>query len=147
MNQQCTQALSVDVPKALAMSAFPCKPGCMPRGGNSKSNARRQEAYRRQREANEKAAAAARERAVALAAKQKTAEGHNQIAAVWGGQRDALTRLRDISRQLEKLHRAESSLLHERDELVAALRNTEVSWALLSTWSGLSRQALSKRVG
>jgi hypothetical protein len=119
----------------------------MPHGRNTKPNARRQEAYRRQREANEKAAAAARERAVALAANQRAAEGHNQIAAVWGGQQDALTRLRDISNQLEKLHRAERSLLQERDELVAALRSTEVSWALLSTWSGLSRQALSKRVG
>src|SRR6478736_4458812 len=100
--QQCTQALSVDLPRSLAVSGVSCKPGCMPHGRNTKPNARRQEAYRRQREANEKAAAAARERAVALAANQRAAEGHNQIAAVWGGQQDALTRLRDISNQLEK---------------------------------------------
>jgi hypothetical protein len=56
-----------------------------------------------------------------------------------------LARLRDISTQLDKLHRAERSLLHERDSLIDALRNTDVSWAMLSSWSGLSRQAMSKR--
>ena len=70
---------------------------------------------------------------------------NRDLQLVWGGRAEGLTRLRDSSRQLQKLHRAERALLHERDELVHALRRGDVSWALLSTWSGRSRQALSKR--
>ena len=80
-----------------------------------------------------------------MAKAERSAAGQRDLQLVWGGREDGLTRLSDISRQLEKLHRAEQALLHERDELVHALRRVDVSWALLSTWSGLSRQALSKR--
>lgn len=100
----------------------------MARGRYSKAKVARDDAYRRQREANGAAAAAAR-----------------QLESEWGGRDEGLHRLRDISRQLDKLHRAEHALLRERDGLVGALRSTDVSWALLSSWSGLSRQALSKR--
>lgn len=143
--QQCTQALTVDGFRSLAMSEMPRKPGCMARSRYTKQNARREEAYRRQREANDAAAAEARERAKALAKVERSAAAQRDLQLVWGGREDGLTRLRDISRQLEKLHRAEHALLEERDELVHALRRGDVSWALLSTWSGLSRQALSKR--
>lgn len=144
-NLQCTQALLVSILDSRAMSGIPCKPGCMVRSRYTKPNARRQEAYRRQREANDAAAAAARERAEAIAEAQRSASADRNLQIVWGGRDDALARLRDISRQLEKLHRAELTLLHERDELVDTLRGVDVSWVLLSSWSGLSRQALSKR--
>jgi hypothetical protein len=76
---------------------------------------------------------------------ERTSAATRELEMFWGGSEDGLRRLRDISRQLEKLHRAESTLIHERDGLVRALRSVDVSWAMLSTWSGLSRQALSKR--
>ena len=117
----------------------------MARSRYTKPNARREEAYRRQREANDAAVAVARERAKALAEAERSAAANRDLQLVWGGRESGLTRLRDISRQLEKLHRAEQALLQERDELVHTLRRVDVSWALLSTWSGLSRQALSKR--
>jgi hypothetical protein len=117
----------------------------MVRSRYTKPKARREEAYRRQREANDAAASAARDRAKAIAEAQRSELAGRNLQLVWGGQHDALARLRDISRQLEKLHRAKHVLLHERDELVDTLREVEVSWALLSSWSGLSRQALSKR--
>lgn len=131
--------------RSIAMSGMSCKQGCMARSRYTKPKARREEAYRRQREANEKAASAARDRAKAIAEAQRSELAGRNLQLVWGGRDDALARLRDLSRQLEKLHRAEEALLHERDELVDALREVEVSWALLSSWSGLSRQALSKR--
>lgn len=56
-----------------------------------------------------------------------------------------LQRLKALSRELEKLHRQEHSLLRERDRLVAQLRSDGESWASLSSRTGLSRQALSKR--
>ena len=82
---------------------------------------------------------------MAIAEAQRSEVADHNLQVVWGGREDALSRLRDISRQLEKLHRAELTLLRERDDLVGNLRELNVSWALLSGWSGLSRQALSKR--
>lgn len=119
--------------------------GCMARRRHSQQESRRSAAYARQREANEKAAAAARERAAELRRLHAEAAARHELELVWGSQRDGLARLRDISKQLDKLHRAERSLLHERDNLIDALRKTDVSWAMLSSWSGLSRQAMSKR--
>lgn len=117
----------------------------MARSRHSKEESRRNAAYARQREANERAATAARERAAELRRLQTEAAARHQLELVWGTQHDGLTRLRDISKQLDKLHRAERSLLDERDGLIDALRKTDVSWAMLSSWSGLSRQAMSKR--
>lgn len=57
-----------------------------------------------------------------------------------------LKRLSEISKSLSKLHRDEAALLRERDMLVAHLRKQEVSWSSLATRTGLSRQALSKRM-
>lgn len=56
-----------------------------------------------------------------------------------------LQRLKALSRELQKLHHQEQSLLRERDQLVAKLRSEGESWASLSSRTGLSRQALSKR--
>ncbi|GAA1938312.1 hypothetical protein GCM10009775_33000 [Microbacterium aoyamense] len=58
-----------------------------------------------------------------------------------------LSRLGEISKSLAKLHREEVALLKERDALITQLRSEDVSWALLATRTGISRQALSKRAG
>ncbi|GAA1970816.1 hypothetical protein [Microbacterium deminutum] len=118
----------------------------MVHGRNLKENARRRAEYLRQREANVKAAAAAKERAAEVVRLQHEPGGRRELERVWGSEQEALRRLRDISKQLDKLHRAERVLLDERDRLVDVLRGRDVSWAMLSTWSGLSRQALSKRI-
>lgn len=57
-----------------------------------------------------------------------------------------LRRLGDLSKSLVKLHREETRLLRERDALIADLRARGIPWAALSMRTGLSRQALSKRV-
>ncbi|QEW03622.1 hypothetical protein [Microbacterium lushaniae] len=56
-----------------------------------------------------------------------------------------LRRIADLSKELSKLHRHERALLAERDVLVQRLRSEGESWASLSSRTGLSRQALSKR--
>jgi len=61
-------------------------------------------------------------------------------------QQAELRRLGDLSKSLVKLHREEAKLLKERDALIATLRAQDVSWSSLSMRTGLSRQALSKRV-
>lgn len=132
--------------KTVDLTAIARQHGCMSSGRHFKDESRRRAAYARQREANEKAAVAARERAAELRRLQADADARRELEVVWGSQREGLSRLRDISKQLEKLHRAERSLLLERDRLIAALRKVDVSWAMLSTWSGLSRQGMSKRV-
>lgn len=50
-----------------------------------------------------------------------------------------------LIRDLEKLHREEAKLLHERDELVSWLRGRGQTWVALSSRTKLSRQALMKR--
>lgn len=57
-----------------------------------------------------------------------------------------LRRLGDLSMSLVRLHREEAKLLRERDALIAKLRAQDVQWSSLSMRTGLSRQALSKRV-
>jgi hypothetical protein len=57
-----------------------------------------------------------------------------------------LRRLGDLSKSLVRLHREEAKLLRERDALIAKLRAQDVPWSSLSMRTGLSRQALSKRV-
>lgn len=61
-------------------------------------------------------------------------------------QQAELRRLGDLSKSLVKLHREEAKLLRERDALIAKLRGQDVPWSSLSMRTGLSRQALSKRV-
>jgi len=51
-----------------------------------------------------------------------------------------------VSAELERLHRQETALLRERDELVRVMRVAEVSWSTLSMRTKLSRQALMKRL-
>lgn len=62
-----------------------------------------------------------------------------------GTERGALERLSQVSREIERLHREEQKLLHERDALVDGLRTAGQSWNMLSSRTRLSRQALMKR--
>ncbi|KHK95852.1 hypothetical protein LK09_17640 [Microbacterium mangrovi] len=64
----------------------------------------------------------------------------------WGGDAAALDRLGALSRDLEKLHREETKLLQQRDELVLWLHHRGQTWAMLSARTRLSRQALMKRM-
>ena len=78
-------------------------------------------------------------------ADERAAADH-RLAQKWGREAAALDRLSAISRELEKLHREEARLLHDRDELVHWLRQGGQSWTMLSARTRLSRQALMKRI-
>ena len=77
---------------------------------------------------------------------EEEAAAVQRLARKWGNAASGLNRVSAISRDLEKLHREEARLLQERDELVAWLRLQGESWAMLSTRTKLSRQALMKRM-
>lgn len=64
----------------------------------------------------------------------------------WGSRLGALDRVSEISRRLDALRTEQDQLLLERDALVAALREVEVPWTHLASRTGLSRQALTKRL-
>lgn len=61
-------------------------------------------------------------------------------------QQSELRRLSEISKALVKLHHEEAKLIRERDVLIAELRTQGVGWSSLAMRTGLSRQALSKRI-
>ena len=69
-----------------------------------------------------------------------------RLARKWTTDASALDHLSAVSRALEKLHRDEARLLHERDDLVQWLRRSGQSWTMLSARTNLSRQALMKRM-
>lgn len=100
--------------------------------------AKREAAIARKVEAEESAAAG-------LAASKQRAEIEKRLLKRWGSARGALDRLGAVSRELERIHREESTLLRERDDLVALLRANGQSWNALSARTKLSRQALMKR--
>lgn len=77
---------------------------------------------------------------------EEQAAADRRLARKWGNETSALNRLGAVSRELEKLHKDEARLLRERDELVLWLRRREQSWAVLSSRTRLSRQALMKRM-
>ena len=96
--------------------------------------------------------ARAREEVAHETAEHKRREAAERAAAdvrlmrKWGSGVAALDRLSALSRELEKLHREQTQLLRERDELVEWLRRSEHSWTTLSARTNLSRQALMKRI-
>ncbi len=94
---------------------------------------------------------AKRDAAASKAAAQRTREtaragAVDRLASKWGSERGAHDRLSTVSAELERLHRQETALLRERDELVRVMRVAEVSWSTLSMRTKLSRQALMKRL-
>ena len=101
-------------------------------------NSKREAAQEREAEAHEQAERARRDADARSAAERR-------LARKWGDTRAGLDRLSTLSRDLEKLHREEAKLLHERDELVSWLRGRGQTWVALSSRTKLSRQALMKR--
>jgi len=61
-----------------------------------------------------------------------------------GCERGELTRLSELSRELERLDREALILIEERDALVDSLRAAGSSWNDLASRTRLSRQALMK---
>ncbi|MFE1644296.1 hypothetical protein ACFM35_01790 [Microbacterium sp. P01] len=80
------------------------------------------------------------------AASELRAADERRLLRRWGTLRGALERLSVVSRELERVHREEMKLLHERDELILLMRSNGESWNALSARTKLSRQALMKRV-
>lgn len=101
-----------------------CKPGYVGKNATDRRKTRR-------REAAAKAAAAAKEQV---------------LVERWGSRIGALDRVSAISRRLDAMRAEEVRLLLERDDLVVALRDVDVAWMHLAARTGLSRQALNKRL-
>lgn len=128
------------------MTGVPCKPGCMAKRGSSGRAERRAASYERQRREHEAITsrrALERERA---AAKRHAADALSDLESKWGTRADALKRLGQLSQTLDRIRLEQSAALLERDELIAGLRDVGESWNALAARTGLSRQALSKRV-
>lgn len=108
--------------------------------------ARRQQRNRRL-EDEKSLAVEALERAREEAEREQTWTARQiHVDASWQSQRKALAKLNMIARELERVHRSEQELLHQRDYLVRELRRVGVEWDVLSTSARLSRQALLKRL-
>jgi hypothetical protein len=69
-----------------------------------------------------------------------------ELETAWGGREEALQRLRDVASTIERLRREQDVARAERDQLITRLRNAGESWNSLVALTGLSRQALSRRI-
>jgi len=67
------------------------------------------------------------------------------LEAPWGARVDALKRLAEVSRIIDRLRREQDAARLERDVLIAQLREVGTSWNTLAARTGVSRQALNKR--
>ncbi|MGN6761985.1 MAG: hypothetical protein ACTHJI_11750 [Leifsonia sp.] len=106
---------------------------------------RREASYARQRQAHDAAARHAEDRD-REAAKRHAADAMLELQAKWGTRVDALKRLHEVSRTLDRLRSEQDAARLERGQLIASLREVGESWNSLAARTGLSRQALSKRV-
>jgi hypothetical protein len=68
-----------------------------------------------------------------------------ELQAKLGTRVDALKRLAEVSRTIDRLRSEQDMALVERDELMVQLREAGESWNSLAARTGLSRQALSRR--
>lgn len=127
------------------MTGVACKPGCMANRGNSGKSRQREASYARQRQAHTVAAARRAEDLEREAAQRHAADAILELEAKWGTRVDALKRLHEVSRTIDRLRDEQDVALLERDELIARLREVGESWNALAARTGLSRQALSKR--
>jgi hypothetical protein len=114
--------------------------------GNSGRTKRREASYVRQRQSHNAASvrhAEARERD---AEQRNAADAMSELQAKWGTRVDALKLLQDVSRTIDRLREEQNAAVRRRDELIAQLRGVGESWNSLAARTGLSRQALSKRI-
>lgn len=111
-------------PPSCGMTGIACKPGYVGKNATDRRKARRREA----------------------AAKAVTAAKEQVLIERWGSRLGALDRVSEISRRLDELRADELRMLLERDDIVVALRDVEVPWTHLASRTGLSRQALNKRL-
>ena len=127
------------------MTGVACKPGCMPNRGNSSKANRREASYARQRQAHDAAAVRHAEDREREAAERHAADAMLDLEAAWGSRVNALKRLAEVSRIIDRLRREQDAALLERDALIAQLREVGESWNSLAARTGVSRQALNKR--
>ena len=127
------------------MTGVACKPGCMANRGNSSNAKRRESSYALQRQEHDAAATRHAEDREREAAQRHAADAMLELQAKWGTRVDALKRLHDVSRTIDRLREEQDAALLERDQLISQLREVGESWNSLATRTGLSRQALSKR--
>ncbi|GAB3396934.1 hypothetical protein GCM10027568_32040 [Humibacter soli] len=112
----------------------------------SRKAKRRKAAYARQRRQHDVATTRHLEEHAQEAAAHGAAAAESAARARWGARDDALDRLSQVGRILGRLRFEQDALVSERDELIAHLREKGVSWNQIASRTGLSRQALSKRV-
>lgn len=117
----------------------------MPNRGNSSKASRREGSYARQRQAHDAAAVPHAEDRQREAAERHAADAMLELQAKWGTRVDALQRLGELSRTIDRLRREQDTAIRERDELIVRLREVGESWNSLSARTGLSRQGLSRR--
>lgn len=122
------------------------KPGCMANRGASAKGKRREAAYARQRRKHDEATLRHLDTQTLEAAARRAAAAESAVLVRWGTRADALDRLSQIGQILGRLRLQQDALVSERDELITHLRKTGVSWNQVASRTGLSRQALSKRV-
>jgi hypothetical protein len=127
------------------MSGVARKPGYMGKRTSVPRDERLLAAYARQRAAHERALHEAQQMAEERESVARREEVMEELAILWGGERNALLRLDSLSRELHELEKAEADLRRERDRLITALRAVGHSWNSLAMQTGLSRQALHKR--
>lgn len=128
------------------MTGVACKPGCMSKRRDSATAKRRELSYARQRQEHDAAAIRRAEQRVQREADRRTAAALRELEFHWGGRGQAIAHLRGLAHSLDELRLQERALVAERDQLVELLRNSGDSWDSLVAITGLSRQALSKRM-
>jgi hypothetical protein len=114
--------------------------------GKSGNASRRQASYARQRQAHDAATVRHAEDRDRIAAERNADDAMLELQAKWGTRVDALRRLHEVSQSIDRLRSEQDAALLERDILIAQLREMGESWNSLAARTGLSRQALSKRV-
>ena len=127
------------------MTGVACKPCCMANPGNSSKAKRRAASYARQRQAHDAAAERHAENREREAAQRHAADAMSELETKWGSRVDALHRVGEVSRTIERLRRQQDTAIRERDELIVKLREAGEGWNSLSARTGLSRQGLSRR--
>lgn len=77
---------------------------------------------------------------------RRAAHALAELESRWGGRGQAIAHLRRVAQSLDELRLQETALVAQRDQLVQLLRDSGGSWDSLVAITGLSRQALSKRM-